>query len=103
MERNEPVLHVHTRAHFEGGADQHANLSCADFGKQFLLADFRVGFMDKRDLLARNAFRHQLIPNVIIDRKGRIVSVIVPVEHIQHLGEEQRDIVNKSGHLISLS
>ena len=76
MERDEPVLHVHTRAHLEGAAHEHTHLTGADFCKQLLLPRFGVGFMDERYLLAGYSSGDELFPDVVIYREAGFVGVI---------------------------
>ena len=75
MQGNQPVLHIHTGAHFEGTAHQNTNLTSANLCKQFLFPGFRVCIMDECNLLWRNTTGNQLGTNVIIGSKGRIGGV----------------------------
>ena len=70
MERHEPVLHVHARAHFEGAAHEHPHLTGADFCKQLLLPCFGVCLMDECNLLAGDSSGNELFPDVVVDGKG---------------------------------
>ena len=65
VERHEPVLHVHTRAHFEGAAHEHTHLTGAHLCKQLLLPRLGVGFMDECDLLAGDSSGDELFPDVV--------------------------------------
>ena len=73
VERHEPVLHVHARAHFEGAAHEDAHLTGAHLCKQLLLSDFRIRLMDECDLLAGNSSGDELFPDVVVDGKGRLL------------------------------
>ena len=73
VERHEPVLHVHARAHFEGGAHEHPHLTGAHLCKQLLLSDFRIRLMDECDLLAGDSSGDELFPDVVVDGKGRLL------------------------------
>ena len=77
MERHEPVLHVHARAHFEGAAHEHTHLTGADFCKQLLLPRLGVGFMDERDLLAGDSSGDELFTDVVIYREAGFVGVFL--------------------------
>ena len=71
MERHQPVLHVGSSAHLGGAAQQDPHLPGADFGEQVFLLHLRFGFMDERNLFRRHTFRNELLPDVVINRKGR--------------------------------
>ena len=73
VERHEPVLHVHTRAHFEGAAHEHTHLTGAHLCKQLLLSDFRIRLMDECDLLAGDSSGDELFTDVVVDGKGRLL------------------------------
>lgn len=70
VERHEPVLHVHARAHLEGAAHEHTHLTGAHLCKQLLLSDFRIRLMDECDLLAGDSSGNELFPDVVVDGKG---------------------------------
>ena len=72
MQGNQPVLHIHTSAHFEGAAHQDTHLTSTNLCKQFLFPGLCVCVMDEGNLLCRNATGNQLGANVIIGSKGRI-------------------------------
>ena len=69
MERNKPVLYVHSGSHLKGAAHKHAHLSAADFCEKLFLAHLRVCLMDICDLFMGNALFYELVPNVVIDGK----------------------------------
>ena len=71
MERHKPVLHIGASAHFGGAAQQDAHLPSADLGKQFLLPHLGLGFVDKGNLLGGHSLGDELLPDVLIDGKGR--------------------------------
>ena len=73
VERHEPVLHVHARAHLEGAAHEHTHLTGAHLCKQLLLSDFRIRLMDECDLLAGDSSGDELFPDVVVDGKGRLL------------------------------
>ena len=73
VERYEPVLDVHARAHFEGAAHEHTHLTGAHLCKQLLLSDFRIRLMDECDLLAGDSSGDELFPDVVVDGKGRLL------------------------------
>ena len=73
VERHEPVLHVHARAHFEGAAHEHTHLTGAHLCKQLLLSDFRIRLMDECDLLAGDSSGDELFTDVVVDGKGRLL------------------------------
>ena len=73
VERHKPVLHVHTRAHFEGTAHEHTHLTGAHLCKQLLLSDFRIRLMDECNLLAGDSSGDELFPDVVVDSKGRLL------------------------------
>ena len=72
MQRDEPVLYVHARPHFEGAAHEDAHLPGAHLCKQLFFADFGVCLMDVRNLFAWNPQRNQLAANIVIDGKRRV-------------------------------
>ena len=72
MQRDEPVLDVHTSPHLKGAPHEDAHLSASDFGKQLFFADFGVRLMDVRDLFPWNPQRDQLAANIVIDGKRRV-------------------------------
>ena len=73
VERYEPVLDVHARAHFEGAAHEHTHLTGAHLCKQLLLSDFRIRLMDECDLLAGDSSGDELFTDVVVDGKGRLL------------------------------
>ena len=75
MQGNQPVLHIHTSAHFEGTAHQDTHLTGANLCKQLLFPGLGVCVMDERNLLCRNTTGNQLGTNVIIGGKRRIGGV----------------------------
>ena len=85
MERHEPVLHIHTRAHFEGAAHEHTHLTGADFCKQLLLPRLGVGFVDKGDLLAGDSSGDELFPDVVVNRERRFFGCILPNDSFQRV------------------
>ena len=72
MQGNQPVLHIHTSAHFEGAAHQDTHLTSTNLCKQFLFSGLCVCVMDEGNLLWRNTTGNQLGANVIIGGKRRI-------------------------------
>ena len=72
MQRNEPVLDVHARAHLLCAAHEDAHLAGADFGKQLFFSCVGVGVVNESDLAGRNPPCDELIPNVLLDGKGRV-------------------------------
>ena len=72
MQRDEPVLDVHTRTHLKGAAHQDAHLPGAHLCKQLFFADFGVCLMDVRNLFAWNPQRNQLAANIVIDGKRHV-------------------------------
>ena len=72
MEGNEAVLDVCSRTHFEGAAQEDADLTAADLGKEGLFPGFGVGVVDERDLIRGDALFNELVPDVLIDGKGRV-------------------------------
>ena len=85
VERDEPVLHVHTRAHLEGAAHEHTHLTGAHLCKQLLLPRFGVGFMDECDLLAGDSSGNELFPDVVIYREAGFVGCILPNDSFQRV------------------
>ena len=85
MERHEPVLHVHTRAHFEGASHEHTHLTGAHLCKQLLLPRLGVGFMDKCDLLAGDSSGNELFPDVVVNRERRFFGCILPNDSFQRV------------------
>ena len=77
VERYEPVLDVHARAHFEGAAHEHTHLTGAHLCKQLLLPRLGVGFVDKGDLLAGDSSGDELFPDVVIYREAGFVRVFL--------------------------
>ena len=73
VERYEPVLDVHARAHFEGATHEHTHLTGAHLCKQLLLSDFRIRLMDECDLLAGDSSGDELFTDVVVDGKGRLL------------------------------
>ena len=71
MQRHKAVLDVGACAHFGRAAQQDAHLAGADLGKQLLFAHLGVGLMDKGDLIGGHAFGDELLPDVLVYRKGR--------------------------------
>ena len=65
MEHHKPVLHVHTRAHFEGAAHEHTHLTGAHLCKQLLLPRLGVRLVDKCDLLAGDSSGDELFTDVV--------------------------------------
>ena len=80
MQRNQPVLHVGARAHLGRAAHQHAHLTGAHPGKQFLLLDLRVGFMDEGDLFRWDTAFYEFLANVIIN-----IEVVLQLQSIGKL------------------
>ena len=66
VERDEPVLHVHTGSHFEGTAHEHTHLTGAHLCKQFCLFGFGICLMDKSNLLTGDSLCHQFFPDIIV-------------------------------------
>ena len=66
VRRGETILYVGPRAHFCGAAHQDAHLPAAYLREKLLLPHFRVRFVDKGNLLLRDALRNQFSTNVII-------------------------------------
>ena len=71
MERHQAVLDVGACAHLLGAAQQDAHLAGADLGEQLLFAHLGVGLVDKGDLFGGHAFGNELLPDVLVHRKGR--------------------------------
>ena len=96
-------LDVRPRAHFLGRAKQDANLTAPHLCEQFRFLGFRVGVVNERDFLFRDAPCNQLAFNIVIDVELAVVvgrrevaehqlrsengrAVPPDVEHILHAG-----------------
>ena len=71
MQRHQAILHVGACTHLGRAAQQDAHLAGADLGEQLLFAHLGVGLMDKGNLLGGHTFSDELLPDVLVDRKGR--------------------------------
>ncbi len=71
MECHQPILDVGP-GHLGGAAHQHPHLAGPYFGKQFFFLPYLgIGFMDERDLLRGTPLGDELLPDVLVDGKGR--------------------------------
>ena len=77
VERHKPVLHVHTRAHFEGASHEHTHLAGAHLCKQLLLPCLGVRLVDECDLLAGDTTGDELFPDVVVYREAGFVRVFL--------------------------
>ena len=72
MQGDQPVLDVHSRAHFEGAAHEDPNAPGADLCKQLLLLGIGIGIVDESNLPLRDAHSNEFTTDVLIDGKGRV-------------------------------
>ena len=71
MQRHKAVLHIGPGPHLLGTAEQNAHLAGTDFREQLLFPHLGIGLMDKRDLFGGHPLGDELLPDVLIHRKGR--------------------------------
>ena len=84
MERDKPVLDIHTGTHFEGRTHEHSHLSGTDFGEEFLLTGFSVGLMNKGDLFPRDASGNELFADVIVHGEpGLFLNTVFLCKHFK--------------------
>ena len=66
MQGDQPVLHIGSRPHLAGAAQQNPHLPGANFGKQLLLFDLRISTVNKGNLRFGHPPGDQFLPNIFI-------------------------------------
>ena len=66
MQGNQTILTIRACAHFCRAAKQNSHIAGAYFAEKLLLFGFGVGFVDERNLLARNAHIDQLPADIVV-------------------------------------
>ena len=72
MERDEPVLDVHSGPHLKRTSHEDAHLSGTHLAEQLFLTNLGVRFVDEGDLFTRDAHSDQLAANIVVDRKRSV-------------------------------
>ena len=71
MQGDEAILHIGSRAHLGGAAEQDTHLPAADFCEKLFLFHFGICLVDEGNLFRLHPARNQLLADVLIDCEVR--------------------------------